>query len=115
MGQGRRAANEGGRGRVGGIASSVGYRVKFSAEYKGPSRAWPKAGFTALLVNLAVCAYNFKTHFDPPGWKGSYCRRQFSVFSLYRIIASWSANQLPAQVVNLNDFTLKSNKDAKSN
>lgn len=37
------------------------YRVKFSAEYKGPSRAWPKAGFTALLVNLAVCAYIFKT------------------------------------------------------
>lgn len=81
MGQGRRAANE--EGRVGGIASSVGYRVKFSAEYKGPSRAWPKAGFTALLVNLAVCAYIFKTHFDPPGWKGSYCRRQFSIFSLY--------------------------------
>lgn len=35
--------------------------MKFSAEYKGPSRAWPKAGFTALLVNLAVCAYIFKT------------------------------------------------------
>ena len=72
-----------GKRGAGGIASSVGYRVKFSAEYKGPSRAWPKAGFTALLVNLAVCAYIFKTHFDPPGWKGSYCRRQFSIFSLY--------------------------------
>lgn len=35
--------------------------MKFSAEYKGSSRAWPKAGFTALLVNLAVCAYIFKT------------------------------------------------------
>lgn len=78
----------GGEGRNGGIAGWGGdgvvcrrYRVKFSAEYKGPSRAWPKAGFTALLVNLAVCAYIFKTHFDPPGWKGSHCRRQFSIFS----------------------------------
>lgn len=75
--------NGSGVARSKGVASSVGYRVKFSAEYKGPSRAWPKAGFTALLVNLAVCAYIFKTHFDPPGWKGSHCRRQFSIFSLY--------------------------------
>lgn len=62
---------------AGRVASSARYRVKFSAGYKGPSRVSPKAGFTALLVNLAVCAYIFKTHFDPPGWKGSHCRRQF--------------------------------------
>lgn len=77
MGQCRKGGLRQGWGRR--VApSSAGYRVKFSTEYKGPSRAWPKAGFTALLVNLAVCAYIFKTHFDPPGWKGSHCRRQFS-------------------------------------
>lgn len=27
-------------------------------------------------MNLAVCAYIFKTHFDPPGWKGSHCERR---------------------------------------
>jgi len=43
-------------------------------------RAWPKAGFTALLVNLAVCAYIFKTRFDPSGWKGPHCERQLSYF-----------------------------------
>lgn len=78
----------GATGREKGRSRLPGIGVKFSTEYKGPSRAWPKAGFTALLVNLAVCAYIFKTHFDPPGWKGSHCRRQFSIFSLFPSLLS---------------------------
>lgn len=65
----RCGGKEGGRGEGDGVVCRR-YRVKFSAEYKGPSRAWPKAGFTALLVNLAVCAYIFKTHFDPTRLEG---------------------------------------------
>lgn len=72
----------GGRWGEGGTASSAGgIGWNLVRNIRDPPELGLRRGLQPSLW-IWPCAHTFsKLNFDPPGWKGSHCRRQFSIFS----------------------------------
>lgn len=81
-GEGRNGGNGGeevGRGGTASSAGGIGWNLV--RNIRDPPELGLRRGLQPSLW-IWPCAHTFsKLNFDPPGWKGSHCRRQFSIFS----------------------------------